>query len=169
MCYQTDRVLRIIACLLLVFTSCTSDVTNVERPITINEAVEMGFPVCLPSSELIRTMNLDSPPLTIFEEMGTPMDEVCSSVKILFYRGDQTQNPVITMRVSNGCAYPFSPQPLKEICLEWTQNSTARVFESSEGHTILDFTVSGAFHYMIFSGETLTPTMEFLRSMECVH
>jgi len=166
---QISQVVRIVAGLLLVLTSCSSgEPIHTERTVTIDEATERGFPLYLPSSKLVQAMNLDFPPIITLEERGSPLDEICASLTIEFYRREREKNPVVTMRVSNGCAFPTLLRPIEQVSLEWARYSTVGILESSEEHTILCFSEPGSFLYVIFSGEPLTPTLEFLESMEYV-
>jgi hypothetical protein len=140
----------------------------ISRIVSVDEAVGGGFPIYLPSSEMIQAMNLDPSPIITLEERP---DDVCTYLKLDFYRREQVESPIVRMYVSNGCAVPVGMGSIEYTYLEWAQNSEVGVFEfSSKESTVLYFIEPvKLFHYHVYYQGSLTSTMEFLESMEYVY
>lgn len=156
--------------LLVLCTACSSSpaTDGVPIPIAIGEAVERGFPVYLPSNDILRSMGIATLPTTIILSQGRD----CTYLSIDFHYENKPQDPdnekpAIKMLVSDGCAYPVWQGYGTE--LSWAVGGKAtRVGEDFVDELppiILFEEPTRGFQYVVFSEESLDNTMKLLESM----
>ena len=157
---------------LLLFLCTACDLVpnrSVEPPtISLEEAVSRGFPIYLPSDEILQSMEIsDSPSIAVKTEGRN-----CTYLSVDFpYENKETDpnngNPAIRMLVSDGCAYPaWQGYPTE---LSWAVDGRAtRVGEDYVDELppiILFKEPKQEFQYVVFSEESLDNTMKLLESM----
>jgi hypothetical protein len=143
---------------------------SVEPPIiTLEEAISRGFPIYLPSDDILQSMRIsNSPTITVNMEGRN-----CTYLLVDFpYEDKQTDpnngKPAMRMLVSDGCAYPgYTGYPAE---LSWALEGKAiRVgddFVDELPPIILFEEPTQEFQYVVFSEESLDNTMELLESMK---
>jgi hypothetical protein len=156
--------------LLVLCTACGSPPeANVEPvPITVGEAVERGFPIYLPSNDILKSMGITTLPTTTLNSQGTNC--VYLSIDFLYKNKPPDQNdekPAMKMLVSDGCAYPAWQG--YEIELSWAvEGKATRVGEDFVDELppiILFEEPTRQFQYVVFSEEPFDNTMKLLESM----
>jgi hypothetical protein len=160
-------------CLLLLCFACDllSNIDSKSPIITIEEAVSKGFPIYLPSENILQSMGISvSPTVT----MNT-RERNCTYLSVDYpYENKpldpENGKPAIKMLVSDGCAYPgWQGYPAQ---LSWAVDGKAiRVGEDfvDELPPIILFNEpTQKFQYVVFSEESLDNTMKLLESMTLV-
>lgn len=159
--------------LLLLCSACNLLPNTDSKPliITIEDAISKGFPIYLPSDDIIQSMGISvSPTVT-----ANTRDRNCTYLSVEYpYENKQLDSengkPAIKMLVSDGCAYPaWQGYPAE---LSWAVDGKAiRVGEDfvDESPPIILFNEPiQEFQYVVFSEESLDNTMNLLESMTLV-
>jgi hypothetical protein len=150
--------------LLFLCTACSLLPTrSVEPPtITVEEAVSRGFPIYLPSDDILQSMGISNSPAVTVNMEGRN----CTYLSVDFPYEDKLTDPnnqksAIRMLVSDGCAYPAE--------LSWVvEGKATRVGEDYVDELppiILFEEPTQEFQYVVFSEESLDNTMKLLESM----
>lgn len=145
-------------------TRCGPGNLDAELPITIDQAIEKGFPIYMPSMQIIESLDLSFPPIVTLKMHNS----TCSYVEILFVH-KQDSSLFVTMRVSNGCAFSVpSSMYSQELKLDWAKDQSAFLIEYKEETLIVIKEING-FQYLIVPEGSMTTTLEFLESMTHVN
>ncbi len=142
--------------------------TNTKPVITIEDAIERGFPIYLPSNNALQSTGIANSPTITVNTQGRN----CTYLSIDFPYENKPQSqddekPAIRMLVSDGCAYPAWQGYQTE--LSWALEGKAiRVGDDyvDELPPIILFEEPAQhFQYVVFSEESLDNTMKLLESM----
>jgi hypothetical protein len=144
--------------------------TNGPTDITIEDAVDDGFPIYMPSGELLQSMGISNSPIITKERN----DRICTYLNVdLYYENPPVETgdePALHMVVSDGCAYRYVPGYQTE--LSWAVGGKAmRIGDDyvDQLPPIISFKEpTQQFQYVVFSEETLDNTMKLLESMKLV-
>lgn len=133
--------------------------------LSINEAVEHGFPLYLPSTQTVKIEQLVFPP-EIYHEV---YNSACSYLIIPIERQGQ-ETPIVALQISNGCAYPLpSSMYTSDMPLSWAENGKAYLIDDHEEPIIVIKESMSGFQYLVFFEEPLNSTIDLLESMEYIH
>jgi hypothetical protein len=140
-----------------------SEESDEELVITLENAVERGFPVYLPSDDMLQSVGIVNPPTVILKTQ----DKTCSYLEIHFkYEDEADNNTAMLMQVSNGCAFPFW-RDASEVELQWANEGKAWYLgEDKESPVVVFDEPTHQFLYVVFSEEPLSTTLEILESMD---
>ena len=145
--------------------NCSPTNTVNEVNLSINEAVEQGFPLYLPSAQTVETEQLVFPPSIYYEVYNS----TCTYLRIPIQQQGQ-QIPIVSLQISNGCAYPLSSEMyVHEIPVSWAENGKAYLIDEFEESAIVLKESLNGFQYLVFFEGSLDSTVELLESMEFVH
>lgn len=137
----------------------------------MQDAVEDGFPIYLPSDELLQSMGVSNSPIITRERD----DRFCTYLNVdLYYESPHIEmdkeEPALHMVVSNGCAYRYVAGYPAE--LSWAVGGKAMRIEDDyvdQLPPIIYFQEPTLkFQYVVYSEETLDNTMKLLESMKLV-
>jgi hypothetical protein len=155
--------------LLCIVSVLTLYLTNGPTLITDEDAIDDGFPIYMPSDDLLQSMGISNSPIITKERN----DRLCTYLNVdLYYENppvDQDdEKPALHMVVSNGCAYRYVPGYRTE--LSWAVGGKAmRIgddFVDQLPPIIAFVEPTLQFQYVVFSEETLDNTMKLLESMK---
>jgi hypothetical protein len=155
--------------LLILCTACTLLPSTNAEPVTISivDAIDSGFPIYLPSNNVLQLMEIVNSPIVT----TNTKDRNCKYLSISFYYEnvpyDQKNEPAIKILASDGCFYR-----------EWRGYSTKLSWAVGGGAIrvgdevdklppiILFEEPTRQFQYVVFSKESFENTMELLESMK---
>lgn len=133
-----------------------------EIPISVDDAVEKGFPVYLPSGDILQSMDIAVSPTVLVNTQ----DNTCSYLLIEYHYVDkELETPAMSMQVSDGCMATFWRGYAVE--LSRADGGTATLVEEDRVTPIVIFNEPvQRFQYVVFSQEPLSNTLKLLESME---
>ncbi len=145
-------------------TTCFPLNTVNEVELSISDAVEIGFPLYLPSPHDANSMGLTFPPHILFKSYNS----TCSYLQIPVHRLEE-KKPIVTMQISNGCAYPISSALYSgEINLAWAENHRSYIVENDSATIVIVREATHGFQYIISSEKPLDFIIDLLESMQLV-
>jgi len=131
--------------------------------LTTAEAIRKGFPVYLPSSEIIESLKLGTPP----EITMKYWDDGCSYLAMDYYLNAKEAR-IFGVKISNGCASPHLGTPIEEVELSWA-NSGFLDIRSKDPLMGTFSEPRNLYVYQVWASESISTTLEFLESMEYVN
>jgi hypothetical protein len=154
--------------LLCIVSVLTLYLTNGPTLITREDAIDDGFPIYMPSDDLLGSMGISNSPIITRERD----DRICTYLNVdLYYENppvDQDDEPALHMVVSDGCADPILRGYPAE--LSWAVGGRAmRIGDDfvDQVPPIVSFVEpTREFRYVVYSKETLENTMKLLESMK---
>jgi len=147
-------------------TSCTPSNDGsafIGVPLTQPEAIQKGFPLYYPSSQMVEFFDLDIlPKLTM--KYG---DRGCSYLDMDYYQKGNEDDWLFGVSLSNGCRIPVRGQSIDTVKLSWARWGTVEIISRNPS----GFSFSeprNTFLYQVWSSEPISTTLELLESMEYV-
>lgn len=145
----------------LLFEPCITRKT----PLSIEETKKLDYPLYLPSSQTVSSLNLQDPPTISLKRY----DEVCEYLQMQFSTQDASRGDIL-INISSGCInkYVISSMYLDELSLSWAEEQRAYLLDNDGTVWLVFNEQTQGIEYEVSSGRTLSETMLFLESMELV-